>query len=234
MKTRNTTEEFFSALSRNSSPVLVRVLNEKDLGYLSKAYDAVEGYWQDQFRQFRPQTIRLVLLSEAPLFGDRETYIYNPNVGVTSFFNYKNYAEVFGSYGPPLPSSGSAKDRKQALLAALRQLGVLILDLFPFSLNKETALNYSKLTAAERTELFLATASYHFSRKMKYVLEKTTPRTLFVFRYCRVRDACVALVRSEMARLGINPDRVVLSSVSGRRGVLLPERLRGLYEQTIP
>jgi len=107
-----------------------------------------------------------------------------------------------------LSASGSSKDRKRALLDALRQLGVLILDLFPFSLNKETALSYSKLTAAERTELFQATASYHFCRKMKSVLEKTTPRTLFVFGYCCVRDACAALVRSEMARLGSIPDRL--------------------------
>ncbi|MDD5206957.1 MAG: hypothetical protein PHS17_16150 [Desulfobacterales bacterium] len=46
---------------------------------------------------------------------------------------------------------------------------------------------------------------------------------------CGPGDACDTLVRSEMAGLAINP---VLSSVSGRRGVLLPDRVRALYEQT--
>lgn len=197
------------------------------------AYEKIEDYWSTQFCNF--EQVHLVLLSEAPLFEkERQTYIYNPKVRTTSFFNYNDYAKVFGMYGPSLPTSGKVTVRKPALLNALCERGVLVLDLFPFALNTSTSVSYDKLTPDERTELFRTTSPHYFQPKFSAVLEKATPHTLFAFRYERVRDACDALVRKVMDDHNIDSTCLVSESISGRWGVILHDPLRTIYEKTQP
>ena len=221
------TRAFRKALAGSSSPLLTRII-ERDGDYLFDAYEKIERYWRDEFNAFH--NVFLVLLSEAPRFGEQQTYFYNQNAGATAFFNYKDYTEAFGSYGTTLPAAGGIAVRKRALLDALQARGVLILDIFPFALNDCTSVSYGKLIPAERTELFRATAPHYFRPKMSLALKKATPRTLFAFRYTRVHDACKDLVRSEMTRFGIESSRVLSESVSGFRGGISHDRLHKVYK----
>jgi hypothetical protein len=224
----NDTQEFRDALMSSSHGLLLDLILEKDNDYLFDAYDKIERYWLEQFRDFHH--VHLVLLSEAPLFGESQSYFYNPKAGATMFFNYNGYNIAFESYGSRLPSTGNILVRKPLLLNALRELGVLVLDIFPFALNDSMSINYGILTDRGRTELFQSTAPYYFRRKMSLVLQKATPRTLFVFRYERVRLACGKLVQTEMAGFKIDSFRLASESVGGRGGVIRRDCLRAMYE----
>jgi hypothetical protein len=222
--------EFKDAVLSGSQSPLVRSILEKDGEYLLPAFDKIEHLWFDQFSHFK--RIRLVLLSEAPLYGEEQSYIYNPKVGETPFFYFNDYTRAFGAYGPPLPDTGPDSVRKVALLNALRQIGVLVLDLFPFALNKTTSACYK--TRSVRTELFKATCPHFFYPKLSLVISKATPHTLFAFRYERVREACGELVRTELVRLKINPTCLVPEHISARNGIIRHDQLRMVYERSLP
>lgn len=222
--------QFREALLASSQSLLVRSILEKDGDYLLRAYEHVEELWHAQFRDI--ERVNLVLLSEAPLFGQKRSYIYNPEAGVTSFFNYKDYSKAFDGYGPPLLATGPVKARKTGFLKGLRELGVLIVDLFPFALNKATRLNYSTLRTSEHTELFEATCPAFFRLKLESILRKATPQTLFAFRYERLRRACEKPVRTEFGHFQISPTRIVSESISAPRGIIRHEPLRAVYERS--
>jgi hypothetical protein len=225
--------EFKDAVLSGSQSPLVRSILEKDGDYLLRAYENVEQLWSAQFHSF--ERVHLVLLSEAPLFGEqKQSYIYNPEAGATAFLNYNDYTKAFGGYGPSLPVTGPVIVRKTALLNALREIGVLVLDLFPFALNDKTSKRYDALSASDRTELFEATCPAFFRLKLSWILRKATPHTLFAFRYERVRNACEGLVRTELAHLKINSTRLVPECISAPRGILRHDQLRTVYQRSRP
>ena len=104
-----------------------------DYDYLWSAYLAIEQYWYSEFE--RLDNIKVILLSEAPLYGDKKSYFYNPEVGATAFFGYAHFRTIFGEKNLLAFSSGEAvRSKKLKLFDAMRREGILILDLFPFAL----------------------------------------------------------------------------------------------------
>ena len=64
---------------------------EEDWHYLKNAFIGIEDFWNHQFEKI-PQ-VKYIMFSEAPLWGERKNYIYNPETKLTQFF-YKSDLEV--------------------------------------------------------------------------------------------------------------------------------------------
>ena len=222
-------QDILALLAECKDPAVLQLL-EMDGTYLKHAYESVEALWHAEYSKFCD--IRLVLLAESPLFGERKSYIYNPVAGASAFLTYQDFTEVFGAYGVALPpAKRPVIEKKAALLDGLRNCSLIVLDLFPFALNDSTSTSYADLKA---TELFKATCEHFFRPKLATVLAKATPNALFVFRYERVRAACFEMVDRELERQKIDPARLVAESISGPYGVMLRDRIRAVYERTRP
>jgi hypothetical protein len=191
-----------------------------ECAYLKSAFGATERMWAENFAKVA--TVRLVLLSEAPLFGSNRRYFYNAATPFGAFFHFGDAEAILGY--------GFAKERtgKEFLLAELARAGFMILDLFPFALNKDDtpSITYRNMSASRYRQLFQRTASLYFDRKRDLILERGRP--LFMFRYEATRRALGDLVNAELAKRNIAPAQ----SVAGANMPLDRERLRQCCQAT--
>jgi hypothetical protein len=191
----------------------VRVTDE-ECAYLKNAFVATERMWAENFAKIG--TVRLVMLSEAPLFGSNRRYFYNVATPFGAFFHFRDAEAILGH--------GFAKERtgKEFLLEDLAHAGFIILDLFPFPLNQDDtpSITYRKLSASRYRQLFQSTASLYFNRKRDLVLQRGRP--LFTFRYGATRRVLGDLVNAELAKRNIVPAQ----SIAGTNMPLDRERLR--------
>jgi hypothetical protein len=186
----------------------------EECAYLKTAFVATEQMWAENFAKVA--TVRFVLLSEAPLFGANKRYFYNIATPFGAFFHFRDAEAILGQ--------DFAKDRsgKEFLLAELARAGFMILDLFPFALNKDDtpSVTYRKMSVSRYRQLFQRAASFYFDRKRDVILQRGRP--LFVFRYGATRRALGDLVNAELAKRNIGPAQ----SVGGPNMPLDRERLR--------
>jgi hypothetical protein len=152
----------------------------------------------------------------APQFGTEERYFYNTATPFSSFFYFQDAEAMLGH--------AFAKDRtgKQFLFPELARAGFIILDLFPFALNKDDtpSITYGEMSPRRYRELFQRTASFYFDRKRDLILQHGSP--LFLFRYKRLKDELGDLVDVELAKRSIGPTQ----SVGGTNMSLDREKLR--------
>lgn len=221
-----------SIMNCNDSRELQRLLG-RDTDYIWRAFHQIETYWFEEFRRFK--TIRVVLLSEAPFFGDSESYFYNPSCGATRFFGYKDYTQSFCEWGPELRASSHAPvpEKKAELLAAMREVGVIVLDIFPFALNPKTNCTYENLSPGEYTGLFAVTAPLYFRFKLKHVADKMAVGGKLVFRYRRVQDSAEALVEQELESSGLERSQLLRENVGIQRGRLNQSKLKSIYAEVV-
>jgi hypothetical protein len=214
----------------SDSHELQRLLG-KDADYIWRAYNRIETYWFEEFRRF--ETIRIILLSEAPFFGESESYFYNPNCGATQFFGYTDYTQSLGEWGPELHAGRNAPvpKKKAELLAAMREVGVIVLDIFPFALNPKTNYTYANLRHNEYADLFAVAAPLYFRPKLKHLVNKMAPDGKFVFRYRRVQDAAEALVEQELESSGLKRSQLHCDNVGSRGGHLNRPKLKSIYAE---
>jgi hypothetical protein len=182
--------------------------------YLKNAFVATEQMWAENFAKVA--TVRFVLLSEAPLFGANKRYFYNAATPFGAFFHFRDAEAILGH--------GFAKGRtgKEFLRAELARAGFVILDLFPFALNKDDtpSVTYRKMSVNRYRQLFQRTASLYFDRKRDVIVQRGRP--LFMFRYEATRRALGDLVNAELAKRDIAPAQ----SIAGTNMPLDRERLR--------
>ena len=187
---------------------------DEECAYLKNAFLATERMWTENF--VKVATVRLVMLSEAPLFGSNRRYFYNAATPFGAFFHFRDAEAILGD--------GFAKERtgKEFLLAELARAGFVILDLFPFALNPvdTPSATYRKMSASRYRQLFQRTASLYFDRKRDVVLQRGRP--LFVFRYGATSRVLGDLVNAELAKRDIVP----AESIAGTNMPLDRNRLR--------
>jgi hypothetical protein len=190
----------------------------ENCAYLKKAFVATERMWAENLAKVA--TVRLVMLSEAPLFGAEERYFYNTATSFGGFFHFQDAEAILGE--------GFAKGRpsKAFLLPALARAGFIILDLFPFALNKDDtpSFTYRQLSARRYRELFQRTASLYFDRKRDLVLQLGRPH--FMFRYRTMKHRLGELVDAELAKRSIGPTQ----SVGGTNMSLDREKLKQMCQ----
>jgi hypothetical protein len=193
-------------------------VNTKECAYLKKAFVETERMWGENFA--RVTTVRLVMLSESPLFGTDERYFYNAATRFGSFFYFQDTEAILGH--------GFAKGHrcKEFLLPALARAGFIILDLFPFALNRvdTPSITYGRMPASRYRDLFQRTARFYFDRKRDLILEHGTP--LFLFRYGRLHQRLGDLVDAELAKRNIGSAQ----SIGGTNMSLDREKLRRICQ----
>ncbi len=108
---------------------------KNDEKYLSVAFKEIEKIWMQNYNEIT--TVNYVMLSEAPLWGERKSYIYNPAIKNTQFF-YRSDLEFC--------LKEKIKD-KVKFINKLNSIGFIILDISPFPLNgKDTNINYRAIS----------------------------------------------------------------------------------------
>jgi len=61
---------------------------KEDEIYLKSAFEVTEKLWDEQFNKI--DKLKIIMISESPLFGDVQRYIYNPNTPTSVFFHFKD------------------------------------------------------------------------------------------------------------------------------------------------
>jgi hypothetical protein len=201
---------------------------EADSSYLGEAYQRVEKLWHSAFNQ--ASCVRFVLLSEAPMWGSKESYFYNPTAGATSFFWYSDAKPLVGEMTATNTMKSEVRPRKVQMIERLTAAGFVVLDLFPFSFRPgKTAVNYRQLSGTlGYRQLFGKTVAVHLSPKLELLKKKLAARSRFVFRYARVRDDLLSEVLPILVdRRLIAPAETIQSVHKGRN--LDRERLAKLF-----
>ena len=71
---------------------------EKDSRYLETAFHDINNMW---FRNLdRIETVNYLMLAEAPLWGERKKYIYNPETNTSQFFYRRDLENVLNKWIP--------------------------------------------------------------------------------------------------------------------------------------
>ncbi len=98
-----------------------------DVEYLVDTYSKTEKFWRENFKKCT--SVKIIILGEAPLFGCKESYIYNPETKPTPFLNCKNIEKICcGVKESEIPLIS-----KDEMLAEMLNLGIVVLNLFPFA-----------------------------------------------------------------------------------------------------
>ena len=158
---------------------------ESDRDYLKKSYIKIEAMWLEIFNQIND--IKIVMISESPLFGENEVYIYNKNTKPTSFFRFNdmkylpNYEEV--------NKPKTTYETKEVMIKQFIKSGFITLDIFPFPLNeKDTSINYRKMTKALYMDILEFTKESFLKPKLEMILSKTNKDSYFLYRYKRLYE----------------------------------------------
>ncbi len=201
-----------------------RFTHDKD--YLKYAFERTEEMWEEN--NAKVHDVRLVMLSEAPLFGDAETYFYNPSTKFTSFFHFNDAEAILGKdFSKDIRFIGYNK--KTVLHEMLAEAGFVVLDLFPFALNeKKTGLTYRRLPAVEYDNLFNDLCDLYFLPKLVRLTNGKVP--WFIFRYKRLRDNVGARVAKELAEMG-KDKATIIESIHGTNMSLSREKLGQIWSQ---
>lgn len=157
---------------------------EKDCIFLETAFNEIEQLWQDNFDQI--ETVKYIMISEAPLWGEWKKYIYNPDTINSQFFYRSDLGDIVDN---PI------KD-KMDFIKVCNEIGLIILDISPFPLNTvDTAINYSqtcsnsrKLTTNEYRKLVVSTIPTYFERKIKIIKDRKSANIKIFYRYARVKN----------------------------------------------
>jgi hypothetical protein len=189
-------------------------VTDEECEYLKTSFVATERMWAENLAKVA--TVRLVMLSEAPQFGPYERYFYNTATPFSSFFYFQDAEAILGH------DFAKGRTGKRFLFPKLERAGFIILDLFPFALNKDDtpSITYGRMSPRRYRELFQRTASFYFDRKRDLILHHGSP--LFLFRYKRLKDELGDLVAVELAKRSIGPTQ----SVGGTNMSLDREKLR--------
>jgi hypothetical protein len=148
---RNSMYEILMELYRKHYRLDRFVVDEQ---YLKDSRRKIDFLWNCNLR--RVPKVKLIILSEAPMWGDKQTYFYNPRVQHSQFMYYSDLEGIINN----------TISSKKELISGLNSLGAIFLDFSPFPLNpSKTALSYRK--GKDSRSVQISNSDY------KYILEGT-------------------------------------------------------------
>ena len=157
---------------------------EEDEKYLRDAFYTIEELWNAQFDEI--DKIKVILISEAPLFGKDKSYIYNENTKPSSFFHF-NDITVFPQWNKNIKRPKLIKDQKKLMIEEFSKNGLIVLDIFPFAFNEHnTKLNYRTMNKNLYKKLLEITRENYLLPKLNKCLSKSTKDIKFLYRYKRL------------------------------------------------
>lgn len=154
--------------------------------YVKTAFKKINDLWFENYEKIKK--VNYVMIAEAPLWGDDETYIYNPNTKNSSVFSLNNLNVALNV---------NLQNKKQ-FIDKLDEIGFIIVDIFPYPLNsKSTHICYRKnkkqdcvkLGSKDYTQILNKTIPYFFEKKMNLLSKKQSHKSKFFFRYSRVLES---------------------------------------------
>ena len=149
-----------------------------DEKYLSESFIEIDKLWLKNYNSI--DKINYVMISEAPLWGIEEKYIYNPEIYNSQYF-YRSDLEYVLNITIP---------NKVDFLKELIAIGFICCDISPFALNQEdTVINYKMISKVDYKRLLIETFPIYFSERLKLIKIKTSNSVKFFYRYSRVRKA---------------------------------------------
>ena len=159
---------------------------EEDESYLKNAFEITEKLWEEQFNKI--DKLKIIMISESPLFGDIQRYIYNPNTPPSVFFHFKDL-EAFLDHGQTINKPNTVQEQKNIMFEYFCKNGFITLDIFPFALNpNHTKIHYRKMSKKLYHQLLKITTETYLIPKLKLCLDKSNEHTHFVYRYKRLFD----------------------------------------------
>ena len=198
-----------------------------DEAYLKTAFNFTEALWQRQLN--RMFDVKIVMLSEAPLFGNKQTYIYNPHSPPTAFFHF-NDLEALGCNSSDKKAWQSHPTKKAYLIDQLAEKGLVIMDIFPYALNlTNTAFNYRKMINPLYFRLLSETAPYYLIPKIKLIREKAGKTPIFIYRYKKLFQKTNRFVEALFVQHGIKSEGFKIESIHGENMSLNRNKLREIY-----
>jgi hypothetical protein len=200
----------------------------EDEKYLKQAFTFTEQYWNEQADKI--DSVRILIFSEAPLFGNEKAYIYNPNYGFTAFFHFNDLIVVFGE--KMRTDFPAIREKKKYFISMLNEAGILILDIFPFAFNPKITGNvsYQSISARLYFELFERTAAYYLLPKLFAIRSKITENTVFAVRYKKLLTKIGPLIDSALSETGLKNRSVI--SLNGPNMSMDRKLFAGLYPET--
>lgn len=159
---------------------------EEDESYLKNAFEITEKLWEEQFNKI--DKLKIIMISESPLFGDIQRYIYNPNTPTSVFFHFKDL-EAFLEDGETIKRPKTIQEKKKIMFEYFYKNGFITLDIFPFALNpNHTKIHYRKMSKKLYHQLLKITTENYLIPKLKICLDKSDEYTHYVYRYKRLFD----------------------------------------------
>lgn len=149
------------------------------------------------------------MISEAPLFGESRNYFYNLNSKFSSFFYFKNIEAFNISY------TKEDYNNKEFVLNILNENGFIILDLFPYALNKvDTQINYNSLKSKQYQKLFQIVVQSYLDKKLSLIKGKSFKDTIFIYRYKRLKEKLSGILESELVNLNLIEKGEILDTLN--------------------
>jgi hypothetical protein len=194
-----------------------------DAEYLKQAFEYTERLWFQQFN--RMGNVKVVMLSEAPLYGVKQTYIYNPASPPTAFLHFNDLRALLGTDCMPAHFD-SAASQKSFLLDCLIDNGFLILDIFPFALNPEdTTISFRRMPPSIYNHLLVESSPFYLYPKLLLIQRKSQSVPRFVYRYKRLFERTNRFVESQLMELSLLTPGFRLESINGTNMSLDRSRL---------
>lgn len=186
-----------------------------DIIHLENAHLKTESMWYNRFAEI--DSVKFILLSEAPLFGtQKKTYIYNPEAQTSSFFHFKDVLAFPEITVENLPKNATIKTRKSILFNTFKKHGFIVLDLFPYSFNSiDTSINYRSMSKELYTKIFNLTKDYYFRVKLKLCIAKSESPPMFIYRYNRLLDRVAGIVHTVLKDEIEDEESIAVYCVSG-------------------
>ncbi len=197
---------------------------EHDEYYLKQAFEFTEKLWHEQFEKI--DILKTIMISEAPLFGDKQTYIYNINAKPSAFFHF-NDLEAFPTYHEIVQNPRKPVEKKKTILDHFIKNGFLILDIFPFALNPNiTKINYRRVNHIIYNKLLNKTKKCYLEPKIEMCLKKSKDTTLFLYRYQKL----FGLTENYFEHVlnSVSPIRYTIDTINGTNMSLDRDRLKSL------
>lgn len=189
---------------------------EKDSRYLEDAFNKITEIWLANLDKIKE--VKYLMIAEAPLWGKKESYIYNPNTSNTQFFHKGDLESILDGV--------SIRD-KMDFINRCNEIGLLVIDISPFAFNTEdTTINYRRksrnnpngITKNEYRQLIKETAPTFLEYKIKALASKKSADIKAFFRYARVKRAFRDIIAEVLINYNIIESSDEISDISQRGG----------------
>ncbi len=203
---------------------------KEDENYLKNAFEITEKLWEDQFNKI--DKLKIIMISESPLFGDIQRYIYNPNTPTSVFFHFKDL-EAFLECGQTIKKPKSIQEQKNIMYEYFCKNGFITLDIFPFAFNpNHTQIHYRKMSKKLYHQLLKITTENYLIPKLKLCLKKSNAQTHYVYRYKRLFEKTENHFEKILNQISSKEIEYKIDTINGTNMSLDRDKLKSLLKKT--